>query len=124
MNIIGALIVVAVFVLMLRVLKLIQNGVGVMTTSRRAWEVLRDRNLDDDAKGELMQRQAKRLFVLFFLLSFSAAAALLVPVGLAYALDIAGLFSFDGVMGMLVSWEFLLVMTIVPVLVIWVFAKR
>ena len=124
MNILGALIVVAVFVFLLRVLKLIQKGVEVMTTSRRALEVLRDRNLDDDAKGELMQRQAKRLFVLFFLLSFGGAAALLLPVSLTYALDIAGLLSFDGVMGMLVSWEFLLVMTIVPVLVIWVIAKR
>ncbi len=124
MNIVGALIVVAGFVFLLRALKLIPKGAEVTTISRKALAVLRDSSLDDDAKGELMQAQAKRLFVLFFLLTFGCALALLAPAGLIYALDLAGLFVFNGVMQVLLSWEFLLITTLVSVFVLWALARR
>lgn len=124
MNTMGALLVVVVFILMLHVLGLRHMGLEVTAISQRALAVLRDSELDDDAKGALMRRQAKRLFVLFFFLTFAGAAALLAPVGLIYALDVVGLISFEGVMGMLVSWEFLLATTAASLLVIWALAKR
>lgn len=124
MNIVGALFVVAAFIVILHVLKLIPRGVEVTAVSRTALAVVRDPDLDDDAKAELMQRHAKRLLALFFLLTLGGAAALLLPVGLIYVLDMAGLFSFDGVMAVLVSWEFLLTTTVVSVVVLWAIARR
>ena len=81
MNLLGALIVVAGFVFLLRALKLVPMAMEVTSVSRTAVGVVQDPELDDDAKGERMQQHAKRLFVLFFLLTLGAAAALLLPVG-------------------------------------------
>ena len=58
-----------------------------------------------------MQQHAKRLFVLFFLLTLGAAAALLLPVGVIWLLSRVGLFSYDDVVALLLSWQFLLATT-------------
>ncbi len=71
-----------------------------------------------------MQRHARRLFVLFFLLTAGAAAALLLPVGLIWLLGTVGVFSYEGVLAMLLSWQFLLATTVVAVIVIRLKARR
>jgi hypothetical protein len=71
-----------------------------------------------------MQAHAKRLFVLFFLLTLGAAAALLLPVGVIWLLDGAGVFSYDGVLRVLLSWEFLLGTTAGAALFFWTRSRR
>ena len=118
MNLLGALIVVAGFVFLLRALKLVPMAMEVTSVSRTAVGVVQDPELDDDAKGERMQQHAKRLFVLFFLLTLGAAAALLLPVGVIWLLSRAGLFSYDDVVALLLSWQFLLATTAIAAVVV------
>ena len=118
MNLLGALIVVAGFVFLLRALKLVPMAMEVTSVSRTAVGVVQDPELDDDAKGERMQQHAKRLFVLFFLLTLGAAAALLLPVGLIWLLSRVGLFSYDDVVALLLSWQFLLATTAIAAVVV------
>jgi hypothetical protein len=122
-NVLGALVVVAGFLVILHVARLVPKGVEITSVSRTALAVVRDPDLDDDAKAALMQRQAKRLFMLVLVLTCGGAAALLVPVGLIYALDVAGLFSFDGVMATLMSWQFLLATSVGSVAIFWAIAR-
>ncbi len=124
MNLLGALIVVAGFVLLMRALRLVPHAMEVTEVSRAALGVVQDPQLDDDAKGERMQRHARRLFVLFFLLTAGAAAALLLPVGLIWLLGTVGVFSYEGVLAMLLSWQFLLATTVVAVIVVRLKARR
>lgn len=118
MNLLGALIVVAGFVFLLRALKLVPMAMEVTSVSRTAVGVVQDPELDDDAKGERMQQHAKRLFVLFVLLTLGAAAALLLPVGLIWLLSRVGLFSYDDVLALLLSWQFLLATTAIAAVVV------
>jgi hypothetical protein len=111
-NLLGALLVVAGFVVILHAMRLVPKGVEVASASQAALAVIRDPDLDDDAKAALMQRHAKRLFALFLLLAGGGAAALLLPLALVYGLAAAGLMSYDGVIATLVSWQFLLVTTL------------
>lgn len=120
MNLLGALIVIAGFVVLLRVLELVPRALEVTTVSRTALSVIQDQGLDDDVKGKLMQQYAKRLFMLFFLLTLGAAAALLLPLGAVWLLGQAGLFSYDEVIELLISWQFLLGTTLVAVATLWI----
>ena len=124
MNLFGAFLVVAGFVFLLKALKLVPHALEVTSVSKAAMGVVQDPKLDDDAKGERMQAHAKRLFVLFFLLTLGAAAALLLPVGVIWLLDRAGLFSYDGVLSVLLSWEFLLGTTAGATLFVWVRSRK
>ena len=118
MNLLGALIVVAGFVFLLRALKLVPMAMEVTSVSRTAVGIVQDPELDDDAKGERMQQHAKRLFVLFFLLTLGAAVALLLPVGVIWLLSRVGLFSYDDVVALLLSWQFLLATTAIAAVVV------
>lgn len=124
MSVLGALLVVAGFVVVLHVMRLVPKGAEVASASRAALAVIRDPELDDDAKASLMQRQAKRLFALFLLLTFGGAAALLLPLGLVWGLDALGLLSFESVIAMLLSWQFLLATTLAAALALWAHRRR
>ena len=124
MNLLGALIVVAGFVFLLRALKLVPMAMEVTTVSRAALGVVQNPDLDDDAKGERMQQHAKRLFILFLLLTLGAAAALLLPVGLIWLLAQTGLLSYDGVIALLLSWQFLLATTVVAAVVVSIRSRK
>ena len=124
MNLLGALIVVAGFVFLLRALKLVPMAMEVTTVSRAALGVVQNPDLDDDAKGERMQQHAKRLFILFVLLTLGAAAALLLPVGLIWLLAQTGLLSYDGVIALLLSWQFLLATTVVAAVVVSIRSRK
>jgi len=123
-NLLGALIVVAGFVFLLRALKLVPMAMEVTTVSRAALGVVQNPDLDDDAKGERMQQHAKRLFILFLLLTLGAAAALLLPVGLIWLLAQTGLLSYDGVIALLLSWQFLLATTVVAAVVVSIRSRK
>ena len=124
MNLLGALIVVAGFVFLLRALKLVPMAMEVTTVSRAALGVVQNPDLDDDAKGERMQQHAKRLFILFLLLTLGAAAALLLPVGLIWLLAQTGLLSYDDVIALLLSWQFLLATTVVAAVVVSIRSRK
>ena len=124
MSVFGALLVVAGFVVVLHVMRLVPKGAEVASASRAALAVIRDPALDDDAKAALMQRQAKRLFALFLLLTLGGGAALLLPLGLVWGLDALGLLSLEGVIATLLSWQFLLATTLAAALALWARRRR
>lgn len=124
MNLLGALIVVAGFRFLLRALRLVPHAMEVNAVSRAALAVVQDPHLDDESKGERMQQHAKRLFVLFLLLTVGAAAAILLPVGLIWLLGRAGLFSYESVLGVLLAWQILLATTVVATVILWVRSRQ
>jgi hypothetical protein len=69
-----------------------------------------------------MQGHARRLFVLFFLVTVGGVAAILVPLAVIWGLDRMQLLSLDSVLRATLSWQFIVASTAAIVLIL--FAKR
>jgi hypothetical protein len=120
----GALFLVVGFVLLVRAFGLIAKCGDVLDLVQSSLGVLREPSLDDDARERALQSHAKRLFALFFLLTAGAALALALPAALIWVLDALGLVSFDAVVDMTLSWQFLLATTLVGTAAWWLMRRR
>lgn len=100
----GAALIVIGFAVIFVLLDLTPRARRVGGLANAALATLRDPRLDDDAKETALQAAAKQLFGLFFLLTAGLGAALAVPVGAAWLLGRAGLWSFDAVIAASLSW--------------------
>jgi hypothetical protein len=119
-GLIGAVVILAGFAGLFIVLRLPDHARRALTLTGTALSVLGNPTLDDDAKEEALQQTAKRLFVVFFTIVLAGSAALLVPAGVVWLADRAGLLSFETVMRIALSWPFLIGSTMVMTLAaIW-----
>lgn len=107
------------FILLIRSFGLVEKSIDVVNISKAAFADVRNPSLNDDAKEQVLQRHAKRLFALFFLLTLGGAAALLVPVGLIWILDQMGVISLRAVMRAALSWQMLLLGTAFGIAALW-----
>jgi hypothetical protein len=124
MTFIGVAILVAGFVALIKIFGLVEKSSEVFNISKLALSDMQNPNLDDDAKEVALQHHAKRLFSLFFLLTLGGAVALLLPAGLLLLLEKMDLLSFSNVMTMTLSWEFLLVSSVLIIAIILLAKKR
>jgi hypothetical protein len=124
MNLLGAVIVVGLFIWLLDVLKLVPLATDAIAVSRRATATMRDSALDDEAKETALQQGALRLMKLSALLLVGSVAALAAPMGAIWLLELAGLMSLQGVVAILMRWDFLLLATVVGVAAFIVLQRR
>ncbi len=103
----GAVFLVVGFVVLIERFALVSRSRDVITITRNAMATIRDPTLDDAFKESALQAHAKRLFGLFFAITFGAAAALTAPAALVWLLGRAGAVSFDEVMTTALSWPFI-----------------
>jgi hypothetical protein len=120
----GAVFLVAGFIVMLKLLGLVERSRRVVATSKAAMAALSDKELDDDQKEAAMQTHAKSLGLDFVLLTARLAIALLAPAGVILLLDRAGVLSFDAVISAVFSLELILGGTLLTVIVFWVDGRR
>lgn len=120
MSLIGASMVVIAFAVLAHYIGLARWTGEVMVHSRQAAAVLRDSTLDDLAKEKAVQVAAIQLFKLLGKLIMGSIAAVSLPIGAIWLADTGGLVSFDGVLAMLVRWEFLLAATGIGFMVFFV----
>ncbi|HSG97433.1 MAG TPA: hypothetical protein VLA11_05540 [Woeseiaceae bacterium] len=120
----GALFLVIGFIVILKIAGLVERSTRVIAISKQAVAVLRDEDMSDDEKENLMQSHAKQLAGLFFLLTIGGLAAVFLPFALIWAFDQAGLISVDSVLAVALSWPFITVTTVVIIIAIVVSRKR
>lgn len=118
----AAIFLVIAFIWILKISRIVENSARVVSITRNSIADLRNPALDDDAKEAAMQTHAKHLFGLFFLITIAGASAVLAPLGVIWVLDRFDLLSLDGVVGVTLSWQFLLASTLVISLLL--FAAR
>lgn len=118
MTYVGVVILVAGFVVLIRIFGLVEKSSEVFHISKLALSDMQNPDFDDDAKEVALQQHAKRLFSLFFLLTIGGAAALALPAGLLFLLEKMGLLSLSNVMAVTLSWEFLLVSSVLIIAII------
>ena len=115
MDLLGAVLVVVLFVVLLDVLKVVEQARSAISISRNSMETMRNAELDDDTKEREIQKGALGLFRLMLTMVISFGTALVAPMGVIWLLDRADFMSFEGVSAMLVRWDFMLGATVLGV---------
>jgi hypothetical protein len=122
MDYVAATFLVLGFIAVLKLLKVVENSTRVIRITNQAVVDFRSSDLDDDAKETAMQGYARRLFVLFFLVTVGGVAAIFVPLAVIWGLDRMQLLSLNNVLRATLSWQFIVASTAAIVLIF--FAKR
>lgn len=105
---IAAAFSVIVFIILIRLFRLVERSLDVVGISRNSLDIVRDSGLDDKAKEEALQKNALSLFRLFFVLAGSGAAAVSVPLGMLWCCERFGWLSLEAVYSVAVSPVFLI----------------
>ena len=121
---IAAALLVVGFVVLVRWFGLVERSQKVIAIARRSFGVIRSSSLSDEAKEALLQKDARRLFKLFFLLAVGGAAAAGLPAGLLWMCDQFGWISFASVMHVALSPMFLIVSGFVALAVLFGGTKK
>lgn len=103
----GALLLVAGFVILCRAFGLIPGTRRVLTVARQSFAVIGDASLPDETKEKVLQAHALRLFRLFGLLFAGGLGAAALPLAGLWGADRYGVFSWDDVVATTLSWPFL-----------------
>jgi hypothetical protein len=108
MSLVLATLVVIAFAVIIERLEFAERSREVVDRARNCVEIVRDPSMDDDAKASGLQRQAVRLFGLFGIFLVGGLAAILLPLGVVWLLELAGVASLGGVLSVLERLDFLL----------------
>ncbi|MEY2981540.1 MAG: hypothetical protein ACO4CT_02890 [Planctomycetota bacterium] len=122
MNGAAALFLVAGFLAVAHVLRMVPRAREVMARSRDAVRDLRDPGLDDLAREKAVQGHALRLAWLFVLLVLISATALGVPLAVVFGLDRLGVVELQAVLDVTLTPIFLIGVT--AAVLGWTFVRR
>lgn len=120
----GAIFLVLGFIFILKIFRLVEKSTRVINISRQAMTELRNTELSEDDKELAMQSHAKQLAGLFLFIVTGSLAAVFLPFLTIWGLDTLGLLSIDAVMGVALSWPFIIATTVLLVLAFIVSRKR
>ncbi len=120
MSIIGAVWLVVGFITLVKILDLFRKSTDAIGVAKLAYADFKNPRLSDDAKEIALQGYAKKLFSLFWRITFGIMVALGLPIGLLWLLEQINMLSLNAVMATTLSWEFLLVSTLFAVVVFWI----
>ena len=120
----GAIFLVIGFIFILKISGLVEKSTRVINISKQAMSQLRNPELSDDDKELAMQAHSKKLVVLFFLITIGGIAAVFLPFAMIWGLDHLGLISVDAVLGVALSWPFIVVTSVVIIVVLVIKRKR
>lgn len=122
MNTAAALFLVAGFLVVARVLRMVPHAREVMARSRAAARDLRDPGLDELAREKAIQGHAIRLAALFAMLVATSFAALALPLGVVYLFELTGLVATTAVIDLTLTPTFLIGVT--AAVLVWTVARR
>ena len=124
MELLGGLIIVVGFISLVKLFGLIERNIEVIRISKSAVSIVNDKQLDDYQKEKMMQKHAKDLLPLFFLIITISILAIGIPLGLVWLMDYVGLLSFNKVIGYITSIEFILASVVISTVVFMVTRKK
>ncbi len=116
---IGAALFVVGFLILVQRFKLVEKSGEATAIASSSLDIIRSSTLSEAEKESLLQKNAKYLFGLFFILAFGGIVSFLLPVGVLWLGEQLGLLSLDAVFNTLLSPVFLIVSTILTVIVLF-----
>ena len=124
MDYFGAIVLVIIFVFLLKLAKLVENSIEVVSISRMAMSDIRNPELSDDIKEVRIQKHALLMVKYFFILTISTIFCLAMSTGLICLLDYFSVLSFENVITITFSVWFLALSSILVSMFLWYVAKN
>ena len=106
MNVLAACLSVAVFMGLLKLLRVDATAIEVLVISRRATAILRNPRLNDDIKERMARRYSIRLLGRFFLIAIPGVIAGAGAFGVLMVMDALDLSTVGGSLDVLSDWLF------------------
>ncbi|NEP86713.1 MAG: sulfotransferase [Okeania sp. SIO2C2] len=117
---IGATLFVVGFLILVQSFQLVEKSKKTTAMGGRSLDIIRSSQLSEEEKESLLQKNAKDLFGLFFILAFGGIVSVILPLGLLWLAEKLGWLSLDAVFKTLLSPVFLILSTILAVVVLFV----
>ena len=112
------------FLIFVKLFRLVEKSMMTINLAHKSMTIVRDTNLDAHQKEIVLQKNAKELFYLFFIITAGSTVALAIPFGLIWLLEIAGLVTVDEVIGTTLSLEFIVATVIISFGAFWLMRKK
>lgn len=119
MVLVGGIVVVLGFILFVKLFGIVEKSSKVIRIAKSSLTVVRDADLDDLQKEIVMQKHAKELFYLFFLIATGSIVALAIPFVLIWLMEYAELLTVDEVIDATLSWEFIAATVVLSIGFFW-----
>jgi hypothetical protein len=117
---IGTILFVAGFLILIKLFKLVEKSGETAAIGRSSLEVLSSSKFTEEEKESLLQKNAKHLFGLFFILAFGGIASIVLPLGLLWLGEKLGWLSVEAVLATMLSPVFIIISSIIAVIVLFV----
>jgi hypothetical protein len=119
----GVMLLVGGMSALIKLFGLFPRALQAVRTSRSALNVMRNPELGDDHKEVLLQRYSLALLRSFLDLLMRGAGSLAIPLGLLWALEVAGVVSLKAVLALTLSWPLLLGGVFAAIAAFWLLEK-
>lgn len=107
-ELLAACFLVLGFIYIIRALKLVARARSVIAEGGHSLDVIFDNRVDDKQKEAALKQGAAKLFAHFVGLTLGGTLALILPVAVVWFADYLGLLSLQAVLGLTLSWQFIL----------------
>ena len=115
----GAVFLVIGFIIFMKLFFLVEKSLEVVNISKSAVKIVQNKNLTDYQKEIAMQKHAKGLMSLFFLITVGSIFAVMIPFGFIWLLEVVGVLRTDDVIQTTLSLEFIIVTLIITIVYFW-----
>ena len=117
MNVLAACLSLAVFMVLLKLLRADSNAVEALAISRRATMILRNPRLSDEVKEKMARRYSLRLLARFFGIAVPGVISGATAFGLLVLMDKLNMASLDGTLAVMTDWTFVAVVLVASIVV-------
>ena len=117
MSILAACLSLAVFMVLLKLLRVHSTAADALAISRRATRMLRNPRLSDDIKEKMARRYSLRLLARFFGIAVPGVISGAAAFGLLVLMDRLNMAPLDGTLGIMTDWMFVAVVLVASVVV-------
>ena len=124
MSFVGAVVLIIGFLLLIKYLKVIEKSSKVIDIAKQSILTIRDSESSDLQKEIAMQKYAKELLLLFLIIAVGSILALAIPSALVWLMELAGFLSFQSVITLTLSWEFIVGSIVISIVVIWMMSRK
>ena len=107
MNVLAACLSLAIFMVLLKLLRVDSNAADALAISRRATRMLRNPRLGDDVKEKMARRYSLRLMARFFGIAVPGVIAGAASFGLLLLMDKLSVASLKDTLALMTDWIFI-----------------
>jgi len=124
MVLVGGIVIIVGFFIFMKLFGLVEKSTKVINLAKSAVKIVRDAHLDDYQKEIAMQKHAKELLSLFFLITIGGIMALAIPFSLIWLMELAKLLTVTEVIETTLSFQFIAIAFIISIGYFWLMQKK